>query len=216
MTIDPLEREGDSRQRVEDLLKTPYDVDDDGWQAFIEATATEVEDVEQELSQILSEKFVSSASGTRLDRLATLVDVERRTGESDDLFRARTQVALRQLLASATIAEIRETIAVLLDLEVDEVAIEEEVAGSDVGIDEGTASITVGVDPSVLEDREITVAQFIEVLEGLVAAGVSVRRLFASGSFAHTGVGRDTHDPDRGYGSVYDEDVGGTYAAIIT
>jgi len=197
------------QRRLEDSIKTPYPVDGKVWGALIAALASEFEDFEATLKDVDVAKFVDTATGARLDRLGDVFDVDRETGESDDKYRIRIKVALRELLSSGTVQEIKSAIAVLLDVDESEVVIDEPY-------DVESARIDVGVFESELEEREISIAEFDDFVDGLAAGGVGIQT-FALGTFMHVSVGEDpTADgAERGYADTADPSTGGTYASLL-
>lgn len=155
------------RERLEGTLLSAYPADEDIWNAILEAFAAEFAEIEEAREQVLQSKFVTDATGEQLDRLGEIFDVNRRRGEPDSNFRARLQVALRAQLTSATVDDIREVIAVLLDIEVSEVEIEEPY-------DREPMHLNVSVDSEALSDAGIGDDEFISVVDTVVAIGVSV------------------------------------------
>ncbi|RKS83331.1 hypothetical protein BDK61_2674 [Haloarcula quadrata] len=196
-----------ARERLEASLKTPYPADGEIWSALITAFANEYDELEQVFADILAAKFVTSATGEQLDRLATIFDLERRTDEPDSVFRIRAQTALRSQLSSGTIDEIRETIAVLLDAEIDDVVVDEPT-------DIEPARVDIGVWEEQLNDRNLTTDEFFQEAEPLTAAGVDVQG-YARGTFEYAAAGDDPTDADRGYGTLTDDSVGGTYGSLL-
>jgi len=197
------------RERLEGNLKSPYPVDGPVWSALLTAVATEFEELEAARQDVLASKFVSTATGPQLDRQSDIFDVDRQTGESDDKYRIRIQVALRELLSSGTVQEIRSTIAVLLDVDESEIVIDEPY-------DVESARIDVGVFESELEDRGISVSEFDDFVDGLAAAGVGIQTV-ALGTFAYVSEGEDptVEGAERGYADEAEPEIGGTYASLL-
>lgn len=195
------------RERLDESLKTPYPADGQVWNALLSALAAEFEAVETVREEVLAAKFVTTATGDALERLASIFELERRTDEPDSLFRLRVQTALRAQLSSGRINDIRETIAVLLGADVTDIAVDEP-------LDIEPARIDVSVFESQLEAQGLSVADFFREVEPLTASGVAVEG-FARGTFEHAAAGEDPTDADRGYGTLDDDSVGGTYSALL-
>jgi len=196
---------GDARERLADSIKSPYETDGDVWKALIDGFADEFEELEAVRQQIRLSKFVTDADAASLERLAELFGVERRTNESVSLFRVRVQIALRQQLSTASIRDIRETVGVLLGVEVEDIAIENAV---------GPATADLGVPEQAVDDADLTVEQLVDEAEALAASGVRLEP-FAVGAFEHAALGTDPVDEDRGYGTLTDDTTGGSYASLL-
>jgi hypothetical protein len=197
------------QERIEESLKTPYPADGKVWGALIAALASEFDDFEATLEDVDVAKFVDTATGQRLDRLGDVFDVDRETGESDDKYRIRIQVALRELFSSGTVQEIKSAIAVLLDVGESEVVIDEPY-------DVEAARIDVGVFESELEDRGISITDFDDFVDGLAAGGVGIET-FALGTFMYVSEGEDptVEGAERGYADTAEPETGGTYASLL-
>lgn len=155
------------RERLEESLKSPYPPDGDVWDGLLEAIAQEFEAIERARAQVYAAQFVDTADPASLNRLASIFDMERRTTEPVDVFRARVKTALRAQLTSATIPEIRDVIGVILGEDADAVDIREPFDLQD-------AHINVDVPLETLDESEITDSDFIDIVDNVVAAGVSV------------------------------------------
>ena len=59
-------------ERLEELLKTPYDSEGEVWQALLTAFANEYEEFEQTLTEVQKQKFVETATGEPLNKIADL------------------------------------------------------------------------------------------------------------------------------------------------
>ncbi|QBI90036.1 uncharacterized protein ChaoS9_145 [Halobacterium phage ChaoS9] len=155
------------RERLEGSLKSPYPANDEVWDALLTAFANQFEQLEAARNEVLASKFVTDATDDQLDKLATIFDVDRQRGEPDAIFRARLQVALRAQLTSATVDEIREVIAVLLDIDISDFEIEEPYRREPM-------HLNVNVANEALVEAGLTDDEFISVVDTVVAIGVSV------------------------------------------
>jgi len=160
------ELEQKAYERLNDLLKTPYE--GEVWDALLGAVAAEIAELDQATSDVEAAQFVTTASDGQLDKIAEVFGLERRRGENDDVFRSRIQVALRSSTTSATVEEIREIIISLLDPQnPDDVKIEEPY-----NLEQLHINLNLPLDE--LDESDISDAEFISVIETIVAAGVSV------------------------------------------
>jgi len=200
------------RERLEASINSPYDTDGEVWNALLAACASEYEELETALRAVLAAKSVTSASGEQLDQLATIFEIERRTGEPDAKFRLRIQTALRRLISSGTIDEIRETIAVLLETSQSEVLVDEPY-------DVEPARVDLSVWESELSDAGFSLNEFADIANDLTAGGVGVE-MFARGTFQFTSE-NSTVNSDRGFAELNSdntgpvEGTGGTWPKIL-
>ena len=154
------------RERLVALLKTPYDSEGEVWQALLSAFANEYEEFEQTLTEVQKQKFVETATGEPLNKIADLFGLNRRQDETVDAFRVRVKAALRSQITTATVEEVRDIVALLLATDVENVNVEEP-------FDRAQAQILLDV-RNELSTVDITSSQFIDVVDAAVAAGVGV------------------------------------------
>jgi len=185
------------RERLESNLKSPYPADGPVWSALIAAVAKEIAELETARQSVLAAKFVSSAEAEQLDRLASIFELERRTGEPDARFRIRLQTALRAQLSSATVSDLRETVGVLLGGSASDVVVEEPEADQPV-VDEiavaPRAGVGVGEKAVALLENPVVFPDALLERPGVVDVVVTARRDDA-------GVDVDAHHPRLGAGS---------------
>lgn len=205
---------GTPRERLGGNLKSPYP-DDDGtfWDDLLNTLGGEIRDLETTSAEIRDSTVVEGATGEQLDRLGELVQTKRERGESDDHYRARLKVQLRQFLSGATIDQIKETAAILLDTEVEAIAVEE-----DFEVEPGR--FTVQVWQSDLDAVGVTDTEFRSFLDDVRAAGVrTVEQV--RGTFTYRSADQydsNANDPGKGYrglGDADDSHENGTYAGIL-
>lgn len=154
-------------ERLDALLKSPYDEQGEVWNALLIAIAEEFHELEKARAQAETAQFVTSASGEELDRVATVFNLERKRNEPDDVFRTRIQVALRSQTTSATINEVREVVSVLLGIPQGDVSVEEPHTLE-------PSHMNLKFPGGSLNDTDISDTEFIASVEKVVAAGVSV------------------------------------------
>ena len=163
------------RERLGKALITPFP-DDELWAAFLDAIASEFDELEIEFDEVDTQKFVRTADGERLDRHGEFFQAARKTNQSDDVYRARLETHLRRFLASGTTDEIIEAIAALLDIDRETVTIvepedeplmiEPRLRADDLG--------ETGIPPDVLED----------LLDDISAAGVNADAILLADEYA--------------------------------
>ena len=154
------------RERLEELLKTPYDVEGDVWQALLTAFAKEYEELEQAADEVQEAKFVETSTGEPLNKIADLFGLDRRQDESLDAFRVRVKAALRSQITTATVEEVRDIVSLLLEADTEDINVEEP-------FERAQAQILLDVRDE-LDDVDITGSQFIDVVDSAVSAGVGV------------------------------------------
>lgn len=154
--------DGNPTDRLKESVTSPYPTHDTEWDALLTAIAKEFEELDAVREDILTSKFVDDATGEQLDKLASIFQLERDSSFTTEEFRQRIKVALRSQLASGTIDEIEETIAVLLDDDIENVTVVETT-------DLEPATIQLDVDESQFDTSILA-----DVADDLVAAGVDV------------------------------------------
>lgn len=154
------------RERLEESLTSPYDPEEQTWSALLTALANEFDDHEQTLDDVFVEKFIDSATGEQLNKIASLFEMERRGSETVAAFRARVKTGLRAQLTSATVDEIKEVAALLLSADTSEIILEERFTF-------GAAQFYLDVG-EVISGEDISEAEFIDIISSVVAAGVGV------------------------------------------
>ena len=154
------------RERLEESLTSPYDPEEQTWSALLTALANEFDDHEQTLDDVFVEKFIDSATGEQLNKIASLFEMERRGSETVAAFRARVKTGLRAQLTSATVDEIKEVAALLLNADTSEIILEERFTF-------GAAQFYLDVG-EVISGEDISEAEFINTISSVVAAGVGV------------------------------------------
>lgn len=157
--------------------------------AFYRAYAREFVALERAMGEVLLAKTIETAEGAQLDKLASIVFLERRTGETDSEFRVRIRSTFQSYLASGTLEDLDTAISQLLDAD-DGYSIQQV----------GTATIEVAIQSELLEEQDLELEQFFDEVEAVTAGGVSIIAV-ERGTFRHT----DELEPvesDRGYAEL--------------
>jgi len=197
-------------QRLQSNIKSPYDATAPTWSSLLTAFAAEFGELQTARREVNDNKFVTTATDGSLDKIATLFNVERRTGETDEQTRLAIQTALRAQITSATIGELTDVIAFLLDIDAEEIEIQESSSTS--------PRINVLIDPEKFENR--TSENFTREIQPLTAAGVLAVGLIP-GTFRFTSED-DTVESDIGFAELDEEtnepvpDTGGTWPALLS
>jgi len=182
------------RERLEESLTSPYDPEEQTWSALLTALANEFDDHEQTLDDVFVEKFIDSATGEQLNKIASLFEMERRGSETVAAFRARVKTGLRAQFTSATVDEIKEVAALLLSADTSEIILEERFTF-------GAAQFYLDVG-EVISGEDISEAEFINIISSVVAAGVGVGILAHGQPESDTLVLDDTQVVGRGVDRV--------------
>jgi hypothetical protein len=170
--------DGEPRDRLGESITSPYPEDDPDseWNALLTAISAEFEEIESVRKSVLKAKFVDDATGEQLDKLATLFQIERRTGEDDPTFRTRIKARLRAQLSSGTNEDIRSAASALLNAETDIIDIIEDYS-------DGHPTINVVIPVDDFSEIQTPGDIWNEVLDSVAAVGVDLRTLVNVGSF---------------------------------
>jgi len=166
-----IEDNSEPRERLEETLKSPYPDDGDTWNALLKALAAEFDEHQEAIADVRDSKFVDDATGQQLDRLASIFQLERKTGETDDSLRGRIKTALRSQITSATVPEIRDVVSVLSGAPLEDIGVRESYLGS-------PTEIQIELPTEYLNDLEMSDSEFMRIVENVVAVGVAVGILF--------------------------------------
>lgn len=103
---------------LEDALgeDTPLYVEPNGdLQAWLTGIGNELDRYDSEQTDVLQRHHVDTAEGIELERIGDLVNVTRRTGESDEQLRQRIKIRGRVTVTSGTTDEMMELSALALE-----------------------------------------------------------------------------------------------------
>ncbi|NEU58595.1 hypothetical protein [Halorussus sp. MSC15.2] len=203
--------DGTPRERLGRNLKSPYPHDEGTfWNDLFDTLGAELEDLEAANTEVLDSKVIDIATGEQLDKLGELVKTKRKSEESDEHYRARLKVQLRRFLSGATRDQIKETAAILLNTDTDQITIEEDFA-----VEPGR--FVVRVWQSDLDSSGVSDTEFRTFVDQVRSAGVrtveQVRGTFVCRSEQNFLDG--VNDPEKGYRDPDDSYENGTYAGII-
>jgi len=169
---------------------------------LVSALLSEADRIDADLEAIYEAQHINSAGGDDLDKLGRLVNVTRKSSESDDKYRARIKAEFRQGTIGTTFDQFAEFCAAVLDANPRDFEFLLSLSGD-------PATVDVGIGAETLEGIGFTESEIQEILDGGVPAGHEVQ-VFQNGTFRLKSLG-DTDDPDKGLTSD-SVSTGGTLA----
>lgn len=200
------------RERATDIVKSAHPTGDGTvWDRFLTTLTDEFEREYTAIREIESQRDVETAIGAPLEKVGGLVHVTRRQGETDTHLRRRIKLQLPKHTTSATLDEVLENSTMLLDCEYDQLELHET-------FDIEAARFDVFIREQVLRDANVTVGEYIGLLEDVKAAGVRAVATIGK-QFTHRSeyeFQNGINDPDRGYASEDGSVPGAPYADLIT
>ncbi|QLG29981.1 hypothetical protein HUG10_20455 (plasmid) [Halorarum halophilum] len=199
------------RDRLGANLKTPYP-DDDGtwWDHLLTTIGDEMDDLETVRQVVLDSKFLETATDAQLDRLGELVQLPREKGETNPHYRGRLTVELRAKLSTATVKEIKDTAATILEVE-----------SADIGYSEDfsveAARFILDIDENVLSSAGVSGSEFVTFIDRVRGAGIRAE-IRTKGTFTYRSEQEyisGTNNPANGYYDSADGITNGTYAGLV-
>jgi len=173
--------------------------------SLVSALLTEADRVDADIERIYEQQHINSASGEALDQFGELADVERKTDESDEKYRARVKAAIQASITGTTFDEFTQFCASILDTNVDNLSFETRYPIT-------PATVIVRGQRSLYQQSDLTAEELIDILGSGVPAGHAVE-VIEEGSF-EVRVDGETDDPDKGLTSDTIE-TGGTLASDL-
>lgn len=204
--------EGTPRERLGETITSPYPEGEDAseWDSLLTAIASQFNEVEDVFDNVDSAKYVDEATDEQLDKLATLFQVERQSGEDDSTFRTRIKARLRAQLSSGTNDDIRSAASALLNADPDTVSIVEPE-----DIDRPVINVITPVDD--FSEIETTGDIWDEVLNTVAAVGVDLSTLIDVGQysirFTSSTASTETLDVDSSFHGSDDMSGSGAFGA---
>jgi len=156
---------------------------------LLRALLSEAGRIDDDLKDVYDSSHIDTASGDNLDKLGDLVNISRKTGESDAAYRARVKAEFRAATIGTSFEEFIEFVAVVLDTNPDNVDLFTNYGGRPAVVD-------VYTNTSVYNNAALTSTQLKDVFGSGVPAGHEVR-VIENGTF-QLKVDGDTDDPDKG------------------
>lgn len=172
---------------------------------LMKSLLTEADRVDEELEDIYNQHHVNTATGDDLNKIGDLVNINRKTGESDSRYRARIKGKFRAATIGTSFDEFAEFTASVLNTNIDNIDFLTNYAAR-------PAAVSVSAQASVYNAINLTPSEIKDVLDDGVPAGHEVRVL--EGGTFRLKVDGYTDDPDKGLTSD-SISTGGTLAADL-
>lgn len=172
---------------------------------LVRALTSQADRIDDEIDKIRQSHHIDTATGEALDRIGELVQLTRKSNESDEKFRARIKVQFRVGNIGTTFDEFSEFSSVLLNTDIDNI---EYI----FNYENRPATVQIATQTEVYENSPLTRNEVSEFLSRAVPAGHEVNPL-EKGSF-RLKTDSDTNDSSKGLTSD-SVSTGGTVAADI-
>ena len=156
---------------------------------LVESLASMLDRSDKTLYDVKRSKHIDTASGSDLDRFGELVQLDRKSEESDDKYRARLKLQFRVGNIGTTFDAFSKFAAVLLETNIDNITFNS-------NFELNPATFDVGAELEVFNKASISRLETAEFLSEAVPAGHNVRA-FEIGSFRLKSSG-DSDDQDKG------------------
>lgn len=184
------------RDRAEAVMKSVYPTHEGtDWDKLLNVVLREFEREHKVIADIVSGRYIDDATNAQLDKIGEFWQVERRRQEEDEHYRARIKSQLPRHTSRATIDEILQVTAILLQTDISRIHVEE-------NFDIEPARFDVWVEDISLTDKGITIDDLEELLNDVKPAGVRVVTT-AGEQFTYRSVDDwedGKNDPDKAYG----------------
>lgn len=133
-----------------------------------EAFGAEFDRIDADANEIKKDRHIGTVSGESLDHMGDLIDVPRKTGESDDKYRRRIIGEVAASVSRGTWDSVAQAAARIVDGEADE------DLELNTRYDSNPATVFVSIDSDVLGDSPLTDSEIADILGKAVAAGHAV------------------------------------------
>lgn len=167
---------------------------------LFDALLTAADRIDSDIEDIYEQTHIDSATDRELDQFGELVNVERKSNESDDKYRARIKATFRASTMGSTFDQFTEFVSVVLNTDIDNIRFL-------TPYERFPATVDVSANSEIYDALNLTNQDVIELLERGVPAGHEVR-VFEEGTFRLKSDG-DGDDPSKGLTSDAIE-TGGT------
>jgi hypothetical protein len=205
------------RKRAEDVMLSAFPHGGgDTWNDLLDTLAAEFRTDLGLIDQLTAAKYIDTAQGAQIERIGDLVGVPKRTDETYESYRRRVKLAIPSSTRSATITDVTEMSAFLLECDLPDI---EYVEAPSVE----PARFDLQINENVFSETTSTVSEFEGLLQKIKPAGVKARATVGK-QFTHRSeddADAGTNDPDRGYSKVQDDgtidqSTGGPYADVVS
>jgi len=171
---------------------------------LLEALFEPLDTLDDNIDEVYHDQHINTAEGGALEQFGNLVQTQRRTGETDDTYRARIKAAFRTGNIGTTFDEFAQFCASVLDTDIQNLNFAQNLAANE-------ATITVGADQQVYDNADLTAETVKDILEDGVPAGHAVE--IVSGGTFRLREGGDAPEPEKGLSG--DGVEGGTLATTL-
>lgn len=167
----------------EDIIENwdhPVELDEDkNLYDLLLVPAEENKRLDLDLEEVYDDRFLDSASGEELKKIAKLVNAEKKTGEGEEKFRKRVR---GEFAVQASDTTYDSFVSVLLSI------LEADASSVDITTPPDTHDkvVEVKVDGGIISDNPLSNSEINDLLDRTVSAGARVD-LFETGSFAFAG-----------------------------
>ncbi|KAF6618252.1 hypothetical protein HFE03_03380 [Paenibacillus sp. EKM102P] len=170
-----------------------------------------INDLETTFKTIEEWRDIDTAKGTTLDLIGGNVG-QLRGAASDEIYRIMIKSKIARNLSKGDVNTIIRVIALAVGADYSEIKIQQKF--SDPLDPEPAALSLMRLPLEKLNESGIELSQFVQIIQKTVAAGVSVQSIELAGSFEFGGLPEEV-DPERGWGSVDDPNIGGKMGAVF-
>lgn len=146
---------------------------------FLTVLASELQRLDIEIEEVYDDRFLQTASGEELDKIAALVEATRKSNESDQKFRKRIQAIFTARASDTTYDSVASLVLMLLDADASTITINRPPTTADT-------QITVDAPSTVVDDSIFTESEITSLIEDALPAGHSAT-ITKSGTFAFAG-----------------------------
>jgi hypothetical protein len=164
------------------------------------------DEADQDIENIYNQQHINSATGNDLDKFGKLVNVERKSNEKDDKYRARIKATFRASTIGTSFDEFTEFCAEVLTTNIQNLNFNTPYVSN-------PATVVVSAEESVYSGLGFTNAEITNLLQKGSPAGHKVD-VVVGGTFELKSDG-DTNDPNKGLTSDSIE-TGGTLTEDLT
>lgn len=200
------------RDRFDDWVKSAFPTDEGTtWDEFLNVLADEFNTELSVRQNLWLQQYIDHATDAQLEKIGNRFGVDRRQGERDAHLRRRIKIQLPKYTTGATINDILELSAHILDCDTEDLELRET-------FDVEPARFDLFINEQIVNQAAITVDEFDQLLQEVKAAGVRARATIGA-QFTYRSAyefRNNINDPDRGYGSADGDIEGAPYADIIT
>lgn len=189
-------------------LTSPYNknVNSNNWK-LLKLAGDEADGIKVTISDIQNAHFINTAAGASLEKIGSLLQTPRETGESDSKYRARLKTMWQKYIGSATIQDIKTNIATILNVAESRINLTEDFSTA-------YAHFKVQVYAADLTAGGITAPELKDFIGAIKSAGVSTE-ILQDGTFEARGAA-DPNDSTKGYNDIANTNPGGgTYAGVL-